>query len=135
VSEYVFSLHCPKLWCQFHLLFVALENVNLELGMAVFINWIHFKIGVSLILSLLPSNFLDHTVCYALKVKLSSIQQQSILYLHKSKKFPSTPEIITIFVSSGPKPDESSVLYATYSHAMFNFWHRSFTFNSNKSPT
>jgi hypothetical protein len=95
------------------------ENVNLELGLVVFINWVHFTIEVSLNLSLLSTNFVEHTACYTFKVKLSSIQQQSILYLHKSKKFLSTWELITIFVFSGPKPDESSVLHATPSHSMF----------------
>jgi len=87
--------------------------------MAVFINWVHFAIEVSLNLSLLSTNFVDHMACYTFKVKLSSIQQQSILYLHKSKKFPSPREVIIIFVSFGPKPDESSVLHATPSHSMF----------------
>ena len=95
------------------------ENVNLEPGMAILIDWAHFTIEVPLNLSISPMNFIDHTVCYTFKVKLPSIQQQSILYPHKSKTFSSTRELITIFVSSGPKLDEFSVLHATLSYSVF----------------
>ena len=106
------------------------ENVNLEPGMAILIDWAHFKIEVPLNVSLLSTNFIDHTLCYTFKVKLSSIQQQSILYPNKSKKCSSTRELITIFVPSGPKPDVSSVLHATPSHSVFKIH-----FNTNLRST
>jgi hypothetical protein len=40
------------------------ENVNLEPGIAILIDWEHFTIEVPLNLSILFTNFVDHTVCY-----------------------------------------------------------------------
>jgi hypothetical protein len=43
--------------------------------MAILDDWGRFTIEVPLNLSLLSTNFVDHTVCYTFKVRLSSVQQ------------------------------------------------------------